>query len=250
MTVVGLGILTCNRPRYLEQVLAGVAEHLSDVLDCVIIHNDGSDREQAPAYWRAYNHVPNAILQYDPTNKGVARSKNILLRSLLNEGCDWLFLLEDDVVPVSPESVTGYIAACEKSGFQHLAFAHHGPANTNGPVSVDGPITCWPNYVGAFSIYSAEALRQVGLHDEGFRNCWEHVELTARLALAGYTDPRPHHAADATGSENWLREIPGSPNNSSIPRGEEHDARIRAGSEYWRTTSPDTYRFVMMEAVA
>jgi hypothetical protein len=37
---------------------------------------------------------------------------------MLADGADWLFLLEDDIVIASPEAVSGYLRACEESGFR------------------------------------------------------------------------------------------------------------------------------------
>ena len=242
--MIALGVLTHDRPEYCDQVLAGVAKHLAGVVDRVYVRNDGSDPRHLPSYHRAYRRVPSATVAHDPRNRGVAAAKNALLWAMLDDGADWLFLLEDDVVPVSSEAITGYLAACEASGFEHLSFAHHGPANTNGSMSVDGPVTCWPNYVGAFSAYSAESLRTVGMFDEGFRNCCEHVHLTLRMARAGYTDPRPYHAADATGSERWLAEIPGSFERSTIRNYPTFDTMVGEGLAYWREADPVTYHML------
>ena len=238
---IGLGIVTYNRPHYFAQVAAAVTEHLLDVVDHVYVRNDGSSDEHTEAYDKAYGLLPPMLRLDDSAhNVGVGKSKNELMRWMLDEGCDWLFLSEDDIIPRGPEAITDYLKACEASGWQHLSFAHHGPANAGRPLRIDGLVTYWPNSVGAWCVYSAASIRGAGFMDERFLNSWEHVEHTQRLAQHGYTSEWPLNA-DATNSRWWLNEIPGSIEGSAIRHSEEWTANMRAGREYWRATKPDTY---------
>jgi GT2 family glycosyltransferase len=177
-------------------------------------------------------------------NHGVAHSKNRLLEEMLADGADWLFLLEDDILITSPQAVSGYLRACRESGLAHLSYAHHGPANADGPREVDGGVSYYRHYVGAWCVYSRQCLEDVGLFDEGFTNAWEHVQHTLRLAEAGYTEPRPWYVADATGSEFWLKEIPGSFDNSAIRPRADCQANIDDGLSHWRVSSPETYELI------
>ena len=81
-----------------------------------------------------------------------------------------IFISEDDVVIQSPLAVAGYTASMAASGWGHLAFHAHGPANDGGPVEgAEFPpgVTYWPNYVGAWCCYTREALTVGGLMDGG-----------------------------------------------------------------------------------
>ncbi|GAC1530925.1 MAG: hypothetical protein NVS3B1_23640 [Marmoricola sp.] len=242
--MVAVGVVTCNRPEFCARVLEAV-EGLRGV-DATYVHNDGSDPKHRDGYWSAYGES-TATVCHDPVNRGVAKAKNALLRAMLEDGADWLFLVEDDILPQA-EAIWHYLEACQRSGFQHLSFAHHGPANDGPPLDVNGPVTCWPNYVGAFTVYGREALEKVGLMDEGFTNAWEHVEHTLRLARAGFTDPRPWHAADATGSEDLVHEISSSPKDSVICPRPDWRENIEAGRKHWRASSPNTYQMLWGDA--
>ncbi len=213
--MIGLGLVSYGREEYREQALRAIDTHLSGVLDVFTV---------------AFDIAP------------VARAKNEALTILLDKGCDWIFLSEDDVVVQSERAVTGYIDACVQSGWSHLNFHAHGPGNP-GPVEVDGPVTLWPNLVGAWAVFSRESLETSGLFDETFRNAWDHCEHTLRLAADGFTHQWPG-VADATGSEEWLTEIPGSIENSSIPHTPEWTAAMQAGRDYWHATYPDTYHLI------
>jgi len=211
--VIGLGLVSYGRPDYRALAVEAIEAHCA---------------------------LDEFVLIEDVSPVGVA--KNQALEKLLASGCDWLFLSEDDVIVQSPLAITGYVKACEESGYEHLAFHAHGYHNGQ-PLAVVGPITLWPNYVGAWSIYSRRCLEEVGLFDEAFRSSWEHVEHTLRLARVGFTAPW-RGAADATGSEDWLAEIPGSIENSSIRHTPDWIEGMNAGKKHWAEAQPDTYRLV------
>jgi hypothetical protein len=159
---------------------------------------------------------------------------------MLAAGADWLFLCEDDLIVQSPDAIRGYLSAAATSGMHHLSFAHHGPANAGGAVEVDETISYYPHSIGAWCLYSRESLETVGLFDESFNCAWEHVELSLRLARAGFTSGA-YRYADATGSQDWISEIPGSIEKSSIRPRPDWQANIRNGLIYWRDAKPDTF---------
>jgi hypothetical protein len=50
--------------------------------------------------------------------------------------------------------------------------------------------------------------------------------------------------ADATGSDLWLEEIPGSFENSAIRPRADYQANIDGGLAHWRASSPETYELI------
>jgi GT2 family glycosyltransferase len=232
--VIGVGIVTYRRPDYYRQVAESVVEHLSPLAAWVGAVHDGPDPGDYP-------HVKGMPLRFKATNRGVAAAKNLLLRTMLAAGCDWLFLAEDDVVVDSPMAVLGYIEACTQSGYEHLMFHGHAP---NDQVDEDGPITYWWCGPGAWTCFTRNALDRVGLLDEAFMNCYEHCEHALRLAEVGLTSGYQRWA-DATGSEHWLHEIPGSLETSTI-RSENLTwvARCAAGRKHWLRAHPTTARII------
>lgn len=241
---VGLGITTYNRPEMAKKCIRSVVQHCHSV-DQIEVYNDGSDPKYRGAYSRAYKplvelahaHVTDALV-----NHGVAYAKNQLIKRLLYDGCDWIFLCEDDIRVLSPQAIDGYLSACTSAKVHHLSFAHHGPANQGGPLDVAGDLAYYPHSVGAWVCFSAESLINGGLFDENFVNAWEHVEHELRLMQAGFiAGASPHRFPDAAGSREWLGEIPGSLEKSSIrPRSDWH-SNIRNGLLYWRDNKPETF---------
>ena len=237
--MIALGICTYNRPQFLEKTAKAVAKSFGDRYP-VYVYNDGSDLKHTGAYKRAYKGLPAKAHLLGGINGGVAHAKNRLLTRMLEDGHDWLVISEDDIAPRTPDAIEHYVRACDVSGLHHLAFAHHGPANAEGPVVRDGLIEYFPHAVGAWCIYSRECLEKVGLFDENFVNAWEHVEHTLRIAEAGYTSGA-YRFADATGSAEHVRELPGSINSSVIRPRSDWSANIVAGMAYWHRERPSTW---------
>jgi glycosyltransferase involved in cell wall biosynthesis len=91
---IGIGIVTCNRQHYLEKLLESVA-------DCnwaeFIIVNDG-DKLELPGY--------NYYIHNNEKNLGVGKSKNIAMKHLMDKGCDYIFIIEDDMVILDEYSIS------------------------------------------------------------------------------------------------------------------------------------------------
>jgi GT2 family glycosyltransferase len=207
---VGIGHLTCNRPEYFEKSRSALHEHLGH----------------------------HRIFTFEDTHReGIAKGKNALFRAMLEAGCDWLFICEDDCLVLSPMAVDGYIEACTRSGYQHLGFGQH-PRLNQYPTEVGMVLTFWENFVAPWSIYSRECLEAVGLMDEGFYNHLEHVEHTVRLAKAGYAwwPERHKFQADATGSTDWLVTLD-APSTIDLQG-------FHAAQQHWLAKDPEGYHMV------
>ena len=215
---VGLSLVTCDRPDYFRQSFEAC---LRLPVDVFIVVDDGREPCASTDYLaeavRAAGRRSITVEATASARSGVGIAKNQGFKMLLAAGCDWLFIAEDDAVPVDSRAITGYLEACEKSGFSHLCWGPHGPANQT-PIRSEGVLDIYPNIVGAWCVYSRECLEDVGLTDPvlGALNAMEHVEHTVRLMQNGYTYRWPG-CADAAGGRDWVREIEGSIENTSIP---------------------------------
>jgi GT2 family glycosyltransferase len=169
------------------------------------------------------------------TNIGVGKSKNFLLKYLMDKECDHLFLMEDDITMLQPTTCEWYIQCAKDYGVEHLNFAHHGPANV-GRKSIEWfkgkPVLVHPHCVGAFSYYTRNCIEKVGYMDEEFHNVFEHIDLTKRIIDAGM-HPEFWMFADAMKSEEFLREIPGSIEGSSIRNNPAWEKNMKDAYAYW-----------------
>lgn len=235
---VGVGIVTYNRPDYLAKCLDGVKRHVLPVVDMCLLYNDGSDKG-VKRYNHIYSKLPEKIVYKDAKkNQGVAVAKNWLLKSLYDSGCDYMFILEDDIVIKSSKAVTKYIEKSKESGIEHFQFVHHGDANKGKPQYQTKGVSLYRNPVGAWCMYTRKVLEEVGMFDPVYKNAWEHVEHSWLIAHAGYTPPWGASVCDLSDSKKYLEEIPNSIENSSIRVREDFLANSINGLIRWKQKYP------------
>lgn len=228
---IGVGIITCNRNEMLYNLIMSLdtskIDHSIVVNDgesqhhsSFIVHHDGEDIELFDLIDRmSYNYI-------DTDMEGVGKAKNRALKELLDAGCDYIFIIEDDMVILNNDIFEEYIKISKATGIEHLMFGYHGPANKRnisngtpspkykidyGDVSIDIIHHC----VGAFCMYTARSLKEVGIFDEEYMNAFEHVDHSYKLAKSGYSTPY-WNWADISNSTNYIREQACSEVNSTI----------------------------------
>ena len=232
---VGVGICTYNRLDYFKQSFNAAIDKLHNVVDVWCVYNDGSDKD-SEYYDEFLNSVEKTypdIKIFNPrANGGVGKAKNTLLKHMMDHNCDYMWLLEDDIIIKDEKAVTGYIEAAEKSGFSHLCFAYHGPMN-KVPMYKDDWLEYHGACIGAWCLYTKEIIEKVGYFNEKMINAFEHVHLTKRIGDMGYCPPFGLFI-DATGSKNWLEEIEGSIDNSSIRPREDWESNIQKALQIWK----------------
>lgn len=225
---VGVGIITCNRPEYLDNLLVTLYQ-CYDSIDELVIVNDGDDIQ-------IHNDKAEYIL--NETNLGVGKSKNKALKHLLDKECDYIFLIEDDMLILDKDIFNKYIKAHEVSGIHHFNYGPGSPFNRKQKIRFDlhnrhlldqnsepkpkmvidygtEKISLFEHTVAMFSFFTRESLETVGLIDEDFYNAWEHVDHTYRIIKANMHPPF-WWFADIHDSHKYLKEAPGAINNSSI----------------------------------
>jgi GT2 family glycosyltransferase len=199
---VGIGIITCNRPDYLRALLDSIK--YCNWAELVII-NDGN-----PIECEGYNYY----IQHNETNLGVGKSKNKAMQHLLDKGCDYIFIIEDDMIILDDSVFDKYIQASKVSGIQHFNYGPGSPFNRKQSIqnfdlhnrhelsnistpnprvtveySSDVSIDLYNHCAGVLSFFTKEILLNVGLHDDQFFNAWEHVDHTYRIIKANGHPP-------------------------------------------------------------
>ena len=228
---IGVGIVTCDRPDFLEKLIKSVEG--CDYIDEFVIVNDGSP---LPDIDIPFAHT---ILQ-NKTNLSVGVSKNRLMEFLLESGCDYIFIVEDDMLIKDSNIFKYYINAYKETGIHHMMFGYHGPAN-KGNISKGKPkprkiidynniqIALNQHCVGAFCFYTSKCLKDVGLNNEQFnKNNFEHVEHSYRLAKAGYSTPY-WWWSDLANSSDYIEEQACVDQGSAIRKGDWQD-HIKSGA--------------------
>lgn len=242
---IGIGLITCNRIDFFKNCVNSLPS-----VDSIVVVNDGS-----PYPNDVYPSKVKEVIQHQ-TNKCVGISKNEALRYLIQDGCQSLFLVEDDMLIKNQDVCLAYIRAAEASGIWHLNFGYHGPANKR-PDGSKFPRTTLeyapgitlafnPNCVGSFSYYLRGVIKKAGYIDEKYINCWDHVDSTYKIIKMGFHPPF-WWFADLANSDEYIAEQACSEVNSVIRKTEEWKKNMYMGAAYFKhkhgyipTDIPDT----------
>jgi GT2 family glycosyltransferase len=247
---IGVGIVTCNRPEYLNGLLSSLVKSNSDIDEMVVV-NDGTPVEHFDLFKGKWLN--------NKTNLGVAKSKNKVLDYLTNKQCKYIFVLEDDIVIKDSTVFTQYVEACKVSGIQHFNYGPGSPFNRvqtiqnpdlhnrhlldekskpNPKLIVDYntcKIALYEHTVAMFSFFTANVIKNVGYYPEEYDRCWEHVDHTYQIIKAGYHPPF-WWFADLANSHELIEEAPGAIENSSIAKDKtEWMERVMQGREIYKT---------------
>lgn len=225
---IGVGVITCNREDFFKKCINSIPS-----VDTLVVINDG-----LPYPKEIYPDSVKEVIQHT-TNKSVGISKNQALRYLMQDNCDHLFLIEDDMIIKRADVFEKYIKTAAKSGIWHLNFGYHGPANKTpdgrpNPRQVidygDGiEVAFNPNCVGSFSYYYKGIIKNIGYIDERLINCWDHVEHTMKIIKAGLHPPF-WWFADVANSYDYIGELACSTQSTTITRTPEWMKNFQQGA--------------------
>lgn len=246
---IGVGIITCNRPEYLTNLLTSI--HPCNDINELVIVNDGLHLDNIN-FDKTYSYILN------DTNIGVAKSKNKAMKHLLDAGCDYIFIIEDDMIILDGNIFYKYIEAHKASGIHHFNYGPGSPFNRkqtiqnfdlhnrhlldqhtepNPKLIVDYgsvKVSLFEHTVAMFSFFTKEVLEKVGLIDESYYNAWEHVDHTYCIIKAGYHPPF-WWFADLYESHKYITEAPNAINNSSIANNtEQWQKNVYTGREIYK----------------
>jgi GT2 family glycosyltransferase len=241
---VGIGIITCDRSNYVETLL----DSLPDITENIVIINDGvEDFENKKQY-----HT----IKHNPPKQGVGKTKNDAMQYLLDQDCEHIFIIEDDVKILDSNVFEQYIQAAKQTGILHFNFGPGTPFNRTQRVAGDvhnrhlldqnskpNPrlivdyknvkLALYLHIAGTFSYFHRSVLEKTGLIDEQFYNAWDHVEHTYRIIKDGFHPPF-WWFADIANSDELLAIQSAALDNSAIAKSDEWYNNLRQGMEKYR----------------
>lgn len=245
-TKIGVGIITCDRPDFFSQCYESM-NHKS--YDHFVVVNDGNDDVDIES-----SHVIKT-----KGREGVGKGKNKALKYLYNKDCDYIFLLEDDMLVLDHDVFNRYVEAYKASGIHHFNYGPGSPFNRKQSIKNydlhnrhlldqhtepnprmvidygnDVKVSLFEHTVAMFSFYTRDVLDDVGFIDEDYYNAWEHVDHTYRIIKKGYHPPF-WYFADIFDSHKYLTEAPNAINDSSIANDDEQwKKNVYGGREIYK----------------
>lgn len=211
---IGIGIVTTDRPEFFAKCIKSMPQ----VDTIVIINNGQKDIDESLLEGR------NAHVIKNNTRESIGANKNQALRYLMQDGCDHLFIAEDDIEIIDPTVCEKYIETAAISGIWHLNYALSGKLNKTkenepNPKQIitygDKQVALYHHCVGSWSYYYAGIIRAVGYMDERYKNALEHVDHTYRIILESLHPPF-WWFADIADSDKYIRDLDVTLEGSSI----------------------------------
>lgn len=213
--LVAIVYLSYNATPYLQEVFASLESlrYPKDRLRLIVVDNASSDgsaecirKEYLP---KSQGTLPQMILLPQEKNTGFARGNNIGIERALLDGCDYVYLLNNDA-KFHPEAIDCAVALAQSDptigsvqsllllwqqpnvvnssgGMQHflgLGYARHNGVPQDQVSLSDGEEIAYAS--GAGVLLRARALQTVGLLDSFLFLYHEDLELGWRMRLAGY----------------------------------------------------------------
>jgi hypothetical protein len=162
---IGVGITTYNSEGYFKDLYNSLP---LDKIDYLVIVNGGKNYmdEYACDKW----------VQHD-TNHGAAKSRNDCLDNLISNDCDYLFIIEDDMIITNPNIFDEYIRHMESSNLDYLCFVSTGDGTgkpcERTPSHIlnfknNTTIHCYDNMCNEFTVRTKSLALKDGYYDESY----------------------------------------------------------------------------------
>ena len=224
---IGVVLVTYNRPDYYKQVLESLP---NDKFGTLVVVNVGLN---------TYAKEEDAeFVIINKTQLGVAKSKNIGIKALLkhDDQIKYIFIIEDDILIKDPKVFEAYIKAAESTGIHHLCYEKIADNGKTLKYTLEQPdgvkIGFYANPQGAFMFINANILKKIGMFDEGYINAFEHIDFEYILAKRIVAPPF-WYFPDLLNSEDYLTDIKGSSENSSITNKDQYKENWDQSAAYF-----------------
>lgn len=225
---IGVGIITYNREDFYKKVLNSIPKHR---IDRLVIVNDGDNA-----------YVSNADANFVIHNNqqlGVSKTKNKVIKDLIDNGCNHIFILEDDIIIKNDNVFEKYIEVANYTGIHHLCFGDveimkdnkHNlklSCKYNNDISID----LYHNPQGGFMYFNSIILKKFGFFDEHYINAFEHIDIEYNLIKKNLLPPF-WYFADIGNSSEYLESIKDSAKKSTITNKEKYEENLRISFEHF-----------------
>ena len=114
---IGVGIVTCNRKDSFKNLFKQIKNN--NIIDFIcVVKNKDYDYADSDPFLLCNEH--NTYYKHVKDNCGVGFCKNTCLKKLLDEQCDYLFIIEDDIHIKNDNVFAEFIKVSEYFNIEHL----------------------------------------------------------------------------------------------------------------------------------
>ena len=245
---LGIGYITCNAPDRVAQTFPTIPKELGEV----VVVNSGCILPESSF------EGANKIIQ-SGSIKTVSVSKNNAIRHLMSEGCEHIFLIEDDIIIKDAGVFNEYVKAASVSGIWHLNYALQGGLNRSqdeigiiksmanlndlkcnsqpaprSKLAYNGcKLAFYPHAIGSFSYFYKGIIKNVGYFDERYTNAIENIDYVYRVIQKGLHPPY-YWFADIDNSEDYLESLPDCMINSVLRESADFGENMLFGRQWFK----------------
>jgi len=187
---IGVGVTTRNR----HEILTYFLTHLYDFTDmnkydlCIVV-NDDSDESKKQETEKAVSEFAFSFndINYITMKErcGISKSKNNCLRHLMKDGCDYLFLFDDDTFPQEMGWIDLFIDTYKCSAHEHLMYLRE----VDIIKKIESSSRCvetYNNCLGLLLFFTRNAIEKIGGYNEQYGIYgYEHADISNRCNNAG-----------------------------------------------------------------
>lgn len=179
---IGVGITTYNSENYFNSLYKTLP---FDKIDELVVVNGGNP------YVEKYDKVLNWIQHKKNHFPSVCR--NQCIEYLLKTNCDYIFIIEDDMLLKNSKVFEKYIEISENTGLKYLCFASTSygsgePFNRTPSLTVeydkDIKVCLYPNMTNEFTMHHKSCFQELGFYDTQFRHIFD-IDFTYKEASLG-----------------------------------------------------------------
>lgn len=219
-------MLTYQRKAYYDLVVEAINNNKpNNCFTCVV--NDGID---------SYASDKDANIVIRNNDKlGVSKSKNKIVDTLLENGCEHIFIIEDDIIIKDKNVYDKYINAAAETGIHHLCYEkvdNNGANLTYKKKYNNCELGFYKNPQGAFMYANAQIYKKVCKFDEKYLNAFEHIDFEYTLVRNNLAPPF-WYFPDLIDSELYIDTIEGCVENSTITNKENYNSNIQISAHYF-----------------
>ncbi len=172
---IGVGITTYNAESYYKILYDSLP---LDHIDCLVTVNGGD---------KYSNNYSGHWIQHTQ-NKFPSVCRNECVKYLLDQNCEHIFIIEDDMIILKSNIFNEYINASKESGLKYLCFVSTSPGagsphNRTPKTIIDYPnnrrIAFYQNMCNEFTYHHKTAFLNTGWYDENMRDGFD-VDMAYR----------------------------------------------------------------------
>lgn len=152
-------------------------------------------------FWDGVSLLPADVWNFSHNNDqiSIAHDKNEIIKRCFDDGCEYIFLFDDDTFPVREGWADFFINAHKKTGIDHFVLCK---PNHNTLIEKQPIVSLYATGTGCMVFLTRQVVERVGyMNPEYGKYGYEHAGYSHRIHRAGFT---PSWYVSVNGWEKYI----------------------------------------------